>query len=47
MNAVLEERLSEIQTDDREEYISHEEVVEVTRYLLEKHREAFIALANA
>ena len=49
MNAVLDEKYVDVQDMEQEkyEYIPHEEIVEVTRYLLDKHREAFIALANA
>lgn len=49
MNAALVEKELDVQDIAHEkcEYISHEEVAEATRYFLEKHREAFIALANA
>ena len=41
------ERELKIQTGSREEYIPHEELAEISRYLINKHKEALTALANA
>ena len=49
MNAVLEERIYPEEEAGQEEdnYVSHEEIMMVTRELIEEHREAYRALANA
>ena len=49
MNAVLAEEYIDAQEAGHEEYeyMTHEEVVEGTRYIIEKHKEALKALANA
>ena len=46
MNTVLKEEEVEV-IHEEYEYIPHEEVVEITRELIEKHRKAYTALANA
>ena len=49
MNAVLDEKYVDVQDMEQEkyEYIPHEEVVKLSRMMIEKHREAYMALANA
>ena len=49
MNAVLKEEYFDVQDRGHEEYeyITHEEVVEGTREIIEKHQAALKALANA
>ena len=49
MNAALEEKYIDVQavSCEKHEYISHEEVVEGIRALMEKHKESLTALANA
>ncbi len=47
MNTVTDEKNFVTQEDEKYEYIPHEEVVEISRLLIEKHREAYEALANA
>ena len=49
MNDVLEEKAFnvDVKAEKDDEYVPHEEIEEVTHYLLEKHKKAFIALANA
>ena len=48
MNAVLDEQIyTEDFAHEEDEYISHAEIEEMTRDLINKHREAYEALANA
>ena len=49
MDAVLDERYIDVQKMPREKYedITHAEVAEGIHELIEKHREALTALANA
>ncbi len=47
MNAVLEEKISAEDFTQEDEYISHEEIAKITRDLINKHRKAYTALANA
>ena len=49
MNIVLEQKTFCLQNNNHEEYeyANDEEVIKISRRILEKHREAYIALANA
>ncbi len=49
MNAVLEEKNFDVLEAAREEYedADNEEVMKISERLLEKHKEAYTALANA
>ncbi len=49
MNAAVEEKVFCLQNNNHEEYeyANDEEVMKISRRILEKHREAYIALANA
>ena len=49
MNAVLEEKYIDVQEVSREkyEYADFDEVMRISDRLIEQHREAYTALANA
>ena len=47
MNAVLEEKLYIEDVSQEDEFMSHDEIAEITRDLIIQHREAYTALANA
>ena len=49
MNTIVVDEELDVRESVHEEYeyIPHEEVVEITHQLIEKHRKAYTALANA